>query len=121
MGLAKGFHNAPKLYHDRTVRTPDKIVDAKSGLKQAGKGLGYGAYDAITGLVTQPYHGAKEEGAIGFLKGAGKGLGGLLLKPEAGTYLLVLTLDSSPKLVTVRTQLFELARSWNVSDLRIQC
>jgi hypothetical protein len=84
VGLAKGFHNAPKLYHDRTVRTPDKVTDLASGIKVAGKELGFGVYDAVTGLVTQPYHGAKEEGPLGFLKGAGKGIGGLLLKPEAG-------------------------------------
>lgn len=35
--LGKGFHNAPKLYHDRTVRTPDKVTGLKSGLKGAGK------------------------------------------------------------------------------------
>jgi hypothetical protein len=56
----------------------------KSGFKSAGKELGLQMFDAVTGLVTQPYHGAKEEGALGLLKGAGKGLGGLLIKPEAG-------------------------------------
>lgn len=84
LGLGKGFHNAPKLYHDRTVRTPDKVTNLKSGLRTAGKEFGLEMYDAVTGVVSQPYHGAKDEGALGFLKGAGKGLGGLLLKPEAG-------------------------------------
>jgi hypothetical protein len=88
LGMGKGFHNAPKLYHDRTTRTPDKVTDLKSGLKNAGKELSYQMYDAVTGLVTQPYQGAKEEGAVGILKGAGKGIGGLLLKPEAGKSLI---------------------------------
>ncbi|ORY04538.1 hypothetical protein BCR34DRAFT_572560 [Clohesyomyces aquaticus] len=83
LGLAKGFHNAPKLYHDRTVRQPDKVTNLRSGLKGAGKEFGLELYDAVTGVVTQPYNGAKEDGVLGFLKGAGKGLGGLLLKPEA--------------------------------------
>lgn len=37
MSLAKGFHNAPKLYGDSTVRQADKITDFQSGLKAAGK------------------------------------------------------------------------------------
>lgn len=42
-------------------------------------------YDGITGLVTQPLRGAKKEGAVGAIKGFGKGIGGLVLKPSAGT------------------------------------
>lgn len=56
----------------------------KSGLVAAGKGFGYGLYDGLTGLVTQPYNGAKKEGAVGFLKGFGKGLGGVVFKPSTG-------------------------------------
>jgi hypothetical protein len=37
MGLAKGFHNAPKLYGDDTVRQSDKVTDLQSGLIAAGK------------------------------------------------------------------------------------
>ena len=36
MGLAQGFHNAPKLYGDDTVRQQDKITGIHSGLKAAG-------------------------------------------------------------------------------------
>ena len=84
LALAKGFHNAPKLYGDETVRKPEKITDFSSGLRAAGKGLGYGLYDGITGLVTQPIQGAKKEGAAGLVKGFGKGIGGIALKPGAG-------------------------------------
>jgi UDP:flavonoid glycosyltransferase YjiC (YdhE family) len=86
LSIAKGFHNAPKLYGDDTVRKPDKITDFQSGLKAAGKEFGYGFYDGITGLVTQPIAGARKEGAAGFLKGAAKGIGGLVLKPGAGVW-----------------------------------
>jgi hypothetical protein len=50
-------------------------------------------YDGITGLVTQPLRGAEKEGAAGLIKGIGKGIGGLILKPSAGWFksLLVLT------------------------------
>jgi len=37
LGIARGFHNAPKLYGDDTVRTPEKVTDFQSGLKAAGK------------------------------------------------------------------------------------
>jgi hypothetical protein len=83
-GLARGFHNVPTIYGDDTVRAEAKIDGVKSGLLAAGKGFGYGLYDGLTGLVTQPYNGAKKEGAIGFLKGFGKGLGGVVFKPSAG-------------------------------------
>jgi hypothetical protein len=53
-------------------------------LKAAGKGLGLGFYDGISGLVTQPIKGAKEGGGAGFIKGVGKGLGGVVLKGGAG-------------------------------------
>jgi hypothetical protein len=49
--------------------------------------FGYGFYDGISGLVTQPIAGAKKEGAAGLVKGVGKGIGGLILKPGAGEIL----------------------------------
>ena len=36
-GLARGFHNAPRLYGDDTVRDEDKISGWKSGFAAAGK------------------------------------------------------------------------------------
>lgn len=48
------------------------------------KGFGYGLYDGISGLVTQPVDGARSEGVVGFVKGVGKGLSGVVLKPSAG-------------------------------------
>ena len=41
-------------------------------------------YDGISGLVTQPLEGAKKEGLVGLIKGFGKGIGGVVLKPQAG-------------------------------------
>jgi len=82
--LAQGFHNVPKLYQDRSVRPQESVKGMKSGLQAAGKDFTHGIYDGVTGVVKQPVHGAIEEGALGFLKGVGKGLGGLILKPTAG-------------------------------------
>lgn len=65
-----------------------QVTDLKSGLRSAGMEFGYGVGDGITGLVTQPWHGAKEGGAIGLGKGVAKGLGGFLLKPAAGVFFV---------------------------------
>ena len=35
-------------------------------------------------MITQPYEGAKREGVAGLIKGFGKGIGGVVLKPNAG-------------------------------------
>ena len=37
LSLARGFHNAPKLYGDESVRQADKVTGLQSGLKAAGK------------------------------------------------------------------------------------
>lgn len=82
LGLAQGFHNAPRLYGDN-VRETYKVTGFQSGIKAAGKELSLGLYDGISGLVTQPIKGAKEEGAVGLVKGFGKGVGGVFLKGGA--------------------------------------
>lgn len=84
VGLTKGFHNFPKLWGDDTVRPQEKVNDFKSGVMAVGKEFGYGWYDGVTGLVTQPWKGAQKEGPGGFVKGIGKGLGGFVTKPTAG-------------------------------------
>lgn len=37
LSLSKGFHNAPKLYHDPMVRPTPKVKGVRSGLRAAGK------------------------------------------------------------------------------------
>ncbi|KAI8626708.1 hypothetical protein F5Y19DRAFT_214387 [Xylariaceae sp. FL1651] len=86
MGLARGFRNAPNLYNDDTIRPTEKVTSFSSGLKLAGKEFGLGMFDGITGLVTQPLKGAEKEGGAGLLKGLGKGVGGLILKPAAAVW-----------------------------------
>jgi hypothetical protein len=36
LSLSKGFHNAPRLYHDRMVKSTPKIIGFRSGVKAAG-------------------------------------------------------------------------------------
>ncbi|KAI0169901.1 glycosyltransferase family 1 protein [Hypoxylon sp. FL1284] len=88
LGLARGFRNAPTLYNDDTVRPVERVTGFGSGLKVAGKEFGLGMFDGITGLVTQPLRGAEKDGGIGLLKGFGKGIGGLVLKPASAIWSL---------------------------------
>jgi hypothetical protein len=83
LAVAQGFHNAPRLYGDQTVRKPTRITGMKSGLKAAGEEFVFGIYDGVTGLAVQPYTGARDHGAIGFIKGVGMGLTGFVLKDLA--------------------------------------
>jgi hypothetical protein len=84
LSLARGCHNAPKSYGDDTVRPLPKVNNFKSGVATAGTQFGLGWYDGITGVATQPYHGAAKHGAKGFLIGIGKGVNGLIFKPFSG-------------------------------------
>ncbi|KAF2259640.1 UDP-Glycosyltransferase/glycogen phosphorylase [Lojkania enalia] len=83
VNLTRGMHNIPKLWGDDTVRPQERVSDLRSGVKAVGREFGFGFYDGITGLVTQPWKGAQEKGASGFVKGVGKGIGGFLAKPGA--------------------------------------
>ncbi|KAI6872889.1 hypothetical protein KC338_g1821 [Hortaea werneckii] len=94
LNVARGFDNLPALYKDPTYRTPDHITDTRSGAISAGKAFGWGLYDGLTGVFTQPYaEVAKAKGggnkAAGFCKGLGMGIAGLAFKPTAGYYGLV--------------------------------
>jgi len=101
---ANGFHNAPLyLLRDSTVRRRDNITGFGSGAKVAGTEFALGLYDGVTGIVTLPYRGAKKEGVVGFGKGVGQGLGGLVLKSgAAGFGLLGYTLKGIERQVEKR-------------------
>ncbi|KAL2755788.1 glycosyltransferase family 1 protein [Sodiomyces alcalophilus JCM 7366] len=88
LGLARGFRNAPRLYNDDTVRPEEKVTDFSTGLKAAGRGFALGVYDGVAGMVTQPLKGAEKEGGAGLVRGIGKGIGGLLLKPAAAFWAI---------------------------------
>ena len=83
LAVVRGFHNAPRLYGDSTVRTPRRVQGIKSGFLAGSEEARFGIYDGWSGLVKQPYHGAKEGGAFGLVKGIGKGVGGWVLKDIA--------------------------------------
>lgn len=62
------------------IHRPARITGMRSGLKAAGKEFVFGVYDGVTGLVVQPYTGARDAGPVGFVKGVGMGLTGFVLK-----------------------------------------
>ncbi|KAF3387337.1 Sterol 3-beta-glucosyltransferase UGT80A2 [Penicillium rolfsii] len=86
LGMSRGFHNAPKIYHDSTVIDPPPVVGFRSGFTAAGKELRDGLYFGITGIGTHPRDGYKKGGVKGLFKGVGKATGGLFLKPTAGLW-----------------------------------
>lgn len=61
-----------------------KPANMQEGLARSGKGLVMGVFDGVTGVITKPITGAKEEGVGGFFKGIGKGAVGLITKPTSG-------------------------------------
>jgi hypothetical protein len=83
LALTQGFHNAPRLYGDQTVRRPHRITGFHSGLRAGRDEFVYGIHDGVTGLWRLPIRGAKEGGVLGCVKGIGMGFGGLLLKDIA--------------------------------------
>ncbi|KAF2140048.1 glycosyltransferase family 1 protein [Aplosporella prunicola CBS 121167] len=85
MGLSKGFHNASRLYGEEP-RQVEKVTGLSSGLKVATREFGQGLFEGISGLVTQPYKGAKADGPGGFVKGMAKGFAGVVLKPQAAAF-----------------------------------
>lgn len=78
-------------------RRRGKVDSFTSGVEEGAKGMAFGLYDGITGLVTEPLRGAKTGGVDGFIKGswnglvsigprlAGAGLG-LVVHPATGAF-----------------------------------
>ncbi|KAJ7684426.1 glycosyltransferase family 1 protein [Mycena polygramma] len=84
----EGFYNTPKLYGSK-VRKTGKVTDFASGLKEGGKGLFYGYYDGITGLVREPYEGAQKEGFVGAIKGSLRSFANATIRPAGGIVGLI--------------------------------
>ncbi|KAJ2898613.1 hypothetical protein MKZ38_003810 [Zalerion maritima] len=79
LACAEGLREAPRLYGDE-VKDHGPIKGWKSGGMVAGKNFLDGMTSGVTGMVMQPYHGGKEEGAVGAMKGVGKGMLGMTTK-----------------------------------------
>ena len=80
LAMARGAHNVPRLWGDRTVRPEGKVTGIGSGVKEGIKELAFGVSDGISGLFVQPVLGFVETGPLGLAKGLGKGVIGLPVK-----------------------------------------
>lgn len=83
---AEGFRQVPRLYGEKP-KDYGAIQGWKSGAIVGGKNFVDGMTDGFTGLFTQPVNGAREEGAIGAVKGFAKGTIGLATKVPSGKQL----------------------------------
>eukprot|EP00124_Ichthyophonus_hoferi_P000802 Ihof_evm8s33 gene=Ihof_evmTU8s33 len=66
--------------------------EKEQGPKHVGTGFTAGAKifagglkAGVTGVVSSPSQGVQQQGTVGFMKGMGKGLGGLFYLPVVGT------------------------------------
>jgi hypothetical protein len=89
VALVQGFHNAPRLYGDPTVRRPTRVTGIRSGLRAARREFVYGIYDGWTGVVRLPVRGVREDGLRGLIPGIGMGLTGFVLKDIAAILGLI--------------------------------
>ncbi|OCF44536.1 hypothetical protein I317_01608 [Kwoniella heveanensis CBS 569] len=81
--VSEGMDNIPKLIGSSS-RERGKVSDFESGVREGAKGVFYGYWDGITGLVTEPVEGAKKEGFVGALKGMGRSYINATARPAAG-------------------------------------
>lgn len=68
----------------RRLEKNKRPQDITEGIAQSGKDLVMGFYDGVTGVVTKPLEGAREDGVTGFMKGMGKGIIGVVARPASG-------------------------------------
>ncbi|KAL3480576.1 sterol glucosyltransferase, partial [Aspergillus californicus] len=85
---AEGFRQVPNLYGDKP-KEYEPVTGWKSGAMFGGRNFVDGMSEGLSGIITQPIKGGKEEGAFGAMKGLAKGTIGLATKlPSAGIGLV---------------------------------
>lgn len=76
LAFTEGMRNAPRLYGGK-VANHGPVTGWKSGFAVSGKNFGNGIGQGFSGVVQEPVRGAQQDGAVGAIKGVGKGLLGL--------------------------------------------
>ncbi|KAJ0410935.1 hypothetical protein ATCC90586_004288 [Pythium insidiosum] len=87
--FGQGLANLSLDEHYQQIRARARrrhVRGIREGLIQGSKELSLGVYEGVTGLVLAPMRGAKESGAVGFVKGTITGIIGLPVKPVAGIF-----------------------------------
>lgn len=85
LAITEGLKSIPGHYGGN-VRDHGPVTDVKSGAAVAGKTFAWGMIDGVSDLFVQPYKGARKEGALGAIKGVGKGVANLTTKSGAGMF-----------------------------------
>ncbi|RYP47048.1 hypothetical protein DL768_006843 [Monosporascus sp. mg162] len=85
LAITEGMRAVPKHF-GTDVRSHGPVTNAKSGAIVAGKTFAWGFVDGVSDLVMQPVKGAANEGALGAVKGIGKGAVSLVAKSGAGMF-----------------------------------
>lgn len=83
LAITDGLYAVPKLYGSE-VREREKITNWKTGTAVAGKSFVFGLAEGMADIFVEPYKGGKKEGALGVVKGFGKGSLGFIAKSGAG-------------------------------------
>ena len=83
LAITDGLYAVPKLYGSE-VREREKITNWKTGTTVAGKSFVFGLAEGMSDIFVEPYKGGKKEGALGVVKGIGKGSLGFIAKSGAG-------------------------------------
>ncbi|KAI0870419.1 sterol glucosyltransferase [Hypoxylon argillaceum] len=82
VAFAEGARAVPRLYGD-DVADYGTVKDWKSGFLVSGKNLTLGLGEGFADLVVKPYEGGRDGGAVGGIKGAGKGLVSFVTKTSS--------------------------------------
>jgi hypothetical protein len=85
LAITEGMKTVPQHFGTK-VRHHGPVTDAKSGAAVAGKTFVWGFVDGLSDLVMEPIRGASHDGALGAVKGMGKGAVSLVAKSGAGMF-----------------------------------
>jgi hypothetical protein len=86
LAITEGLKAVPQHFGTKT-RDHGPVTDAKSGAAVAGQTFAWGFVDGLSDLVMEPIRGARNGGgAVGAVKGVGKGAVSLCAKSGAGMF-----------------------------------
>ncbi|KAF9478514.1 vacuolar protein sorting-associated protein 13 [Pholiota conissans] len=85
-GLSAATFDAEYQARRRMTQRRNKPRHAIYGVTAGGEALASSVTSAMEGVFMKPIEGAESEGALGFLKGVGKGLVGAVTKPVVGVF-----------------------------------
>lgn len=88
LATAEGFRNVPRLYGEE-IRDNGQVTGVVSGFQVGARNFAHGMVDGFSDPFKQTYETGKKEGAIGYVKGFGKGMAGFLTKTSSAAVGMV--------------------------------